>query len=108
MKEQIDRSMSELEKKHQTALDIIARHFYVIIPVHLEIEKVENGLFTIREEYDKGFPEYAKNATTYTLSLDEIEVIYESMSKSKFDDIHSRDNWGLILQEAREILDDQD
>lgn len=95
--------MSELEKKYQTALDVIARFFYVIIPVHLEIEKAENGLFTIREEYEKCFPKYAMNPTTYTLSLDEIEVIYEAMSKSKFDDIHSREHWGVILKEAREI-----
>lgn len=95
--------MSELEKKYQTALDVIARFFYVIIPVHLEIEKVENGLFTIREEYDKCFPEFMRKSTAYLFSLDEIEVIYEAMGKSKFGSIHSRDHWGVILKEAREI-----
>lgn len=96
--------MSELEKKYRRALDIIARRFYVILPVHLEIEKVENGLFTICEKYDKGFPDNAKNPNTYYLSLDEIEVIYEAMSKSKFMSFYSRDNWGKILLEAREII----
>lgn len=96
--------MSELEKKYRRALDIIARRFYVILPVHLEIEKVENGLLTIIEAYEKCFPDCAKNPTTYTLSLDEIEVIYEAMSKSKFMSFYSRDNWGKILLEAREII----
>lgn len=95
--------MSELEKKYQLALDILARRFYVIVPIHLEIEKVENGLFTIREEYDKCFPEFMRKSTAYLFSLDEIEVIYKAMGKSKFGSILSRNQWGFILKEAREI-----
>lgn len=94
--------MSELEKKYERALNIICRQFYVIAIVFLAIEKVENGIFSIREKYEKGLPDHMNSSTVYYLSLEDIELIYEAMcNKSTFSSIHSRDQWGIILEEAR-------
>lgn len=94
--------MKELEEKYKRALDILARHFYVIVPVFIDIEKVETGVFTIREKYKKGLPEYMNSSTAYHLSLEDIELIYEAMCESSFSSSHSRDQWALVLYQVRE------
>ena len=93
-----------MEEKYKRALDILARHFYVIVPVFLAIEKVENGVFTIREKYKKGLPEYMNSSTAYHLSLEDIELVYEAMCKSPHSSIHSRDHWEIVLKKAMDIV----
>lgn len=95
--------MSELEKKYKRALEIICRQFYVIAVAFLRIDELKSGFFTISENYEKIMFYDTKPVAVYYLSLEDIELVYEAMIKSTFSSIRSRDQWGFILEKAREM-----
>lgn len=100
--------MKELEDKYNRALEIICRRFYVVSVAFLCIDEVKNGVFTISENFDKTMVYDTKSLAVYYLSLEDIELVYEAMIKSKFSSIRSRDQWGLILEWARKMAKERE
>lgn len=94
--------MSELEKKYNMALRVIAKQFYLISACELSIIKYEHGFFTICEKHT----EY--EICNYHLLLSEIEIVYEAMCNLTFSSIYSRDCWGMILEKAREMANERE
>ncbi len=100
--------MKELEDKYHRALEIICRRFYVVAVAFLSIDEVKNGVFTISENLDKIMFNETKSLAVYYLSLEDIELVYEAMIKSKYSSIRSRDQWGLILERARKMAKERE
>ena len=100
--------MKELEDKYHRALEIMCRRFYVIAVAFLCIDEVKNGVFTISENSEKIMSYDTKPLAVYYLSLEDIELVYEAMIKSTFSSIHSRDQWGLILEWARKMAKERE
>lgn len=94
--------MCEFEEKYKKAQRLFRRIFYVITPCILRITKFQGSVYTIECEYRcYEVPELTGVKEKWYLSLDEIEMINETMKDSCSD--HSREQWEKILEKAREM-----
>ena len=88
-----------LEEKYMTALGIIARVHYVIAPVSLKVKV--NSDYYFRVEF---WANDAKEPVEYhVLTLEQIDMVYEAMCKCSYTSYHSREEWGKVLEQARDM-----
>ena len=99
--------MCEFEEKYKKALRLFRRIFYVITPCILRITKRQDSVYVIECEYRcSEIPELTGVKEKWYLSLDEIEMINETMKDSCSD--HSREQWEIILEKAREMANERE
>ena len=99
--------MCEFEEKYKKAQRLFRRIFYVITPCILRITKRQDSVYVVECEYRcYEIPELTGVKEKWYLSLDEIEMINESMKDSCSD--HSREQWGIILDKEREMENERE
>ena len=99
--------MCEFEEKYKKAQRLFCRIFYVITPCILWITKYQGSVYVIECEYRSSeIPELTGVKEKWYLSLDEIEMINESMKESCSD--HSCEQWDMIFEKAREMANERE
>lgn len=99
--------MCEFEEKYKKAQRLFRRIFYVITPCILRITKRQDSVYVVECEYRcYEIPELTGVKEKWYLSLDEIEMINESMKDSSND--HNREQWEMILEKAREMANERE
>lgn len=99
--------MCEFEEKYKKAQRLFRRIFYVITPCILRITKYQSSVYVIECEYRcYEVPELTGVKEKWYLSLDEIEMINETMKDSCSD--HTSEQWEMILEKAREMANERE
>jgi len=88
-----------LGEKYMTALGIIAKVHYVIAPVSLKVKVKTDYIFSV-EFWANDAKEPLES---HVLTLEQIDMVYEAMCKCCYTSYHSREEWGKVLEQARDL-----